>query len=261
MDLKIATWNMAHREPKDRWDYLINEVSPDIALVQEARPPAEAHRSDENNSEYTFSGYKLIWEEIGGTRKWGSGVVTKNLPVDKIKSPEEFKNSYAGALTGAKVTLPDGKSLHVFSIYGLIAEDPYSIPMYYTPTLHRMLSDLESLLVHLNKKRQDIIVGGDLNSGIQFDEKFGTKRYYTHAHRILFDRMKDFGLEDCFPKFFKKPVQTLRHVASKEPWQNDYLLVSRHLIDNVKDCKVITEDAVLKLSDHNPVVIELHISD
>jgi exonuclease III len=238
---------MRHRKDNEIWDYLMNKLAADVSLIQEASDPGMHGISKE--------GY--VWHEIGGTRRWGSGIVARHLQLDEIKSPGEFKNSYPGALMGARVKLPGKGITNIFSVYGLLDKDPYNESIYSTTTLHRMLSDLTFLLRYMKRKRQHIIFGGDLNASIQFDEKW--HNYYANTHKIFFERLADFGLVDCFSRFFSKPIQTFRHSRSSTPWQNDYLFVSREIIDKVKSCEVLSYAEVKQLSDHNPVVIKIDI--
>lgn len=248
MKLKIATWNMghwAHKKNSQRaWDFLINEISPDIALVQESSPQDII---DNNN---------FVWQEIGGRRQWGSGVLTKNLPIKEFC----FKNSYPGALVGAKVKPKSGLIFTVFSLYGLLEKLPHSNEGWATTTLHHMLSDLTPILFERAKKKDNIvIVGGDFNASIQCDEQRKNKSFYRNAHKIFFNRLEDFGLVNCFSKFYSMPVQTLRHAKSKLPWQNDYIFISKNIVKSLKSCEVINSENVWPLSDHNPVIVEIEI--
>jgi len=113
-------------------------------------------------------------------------------------------------------------------------------------------------------KNRNVVIGGDLNISVQFDEKYGKKGRYTHAHKICFERIEDFGLVNSFKSFYNGYVQTLRHRNSQIPWQNDYLFVSRNLAVSLKSCNVINENydrRIIKFSDHNPVIIEIEVTD
>jgi len=229
---------------KEAWDFIANVIAPDIFLAQESKPEGEI-------------GFKgKIWHSIPN-RQWGSGVFTKTYPVKELV----FPNTYFGSLVGAEVGLPNGISLTVFSMYGLLDQG------YATTTIHKMLSDLTFVLMGEGEyagKNQNVVIGGDLNISVQCDEKWGKKECYTNAHKICFERIEDFGLVNSFSKFYNGYVQTLRHIRSSVPWQNDYLFVSRKLASTIKSCKVIYEDynnQIEKFSDHNPVVIELELTD
>jgi exonuclease III len=237
MKVKIATWNMAHWQyrgkTREAWAYLDDVIAPDIALVQEAAPPANQVRSE-----------TCVWREIGDTRKWGSGVLTKRFPLREV----QFETTYPGSVVAADVDIPGESSLTAISLYGIF--DKWN---YVMTGLHRMFSDLTPLLVGLMGKRR-IVLGGDFNASLQADERWGGE-----AHRIFFKRVADFGLVDCLAKFHSGFVQTHRHRISDIPWQNDYIFVSKELEDCLLSCEALDNTDVHELSDHNPVVAVLDL--
>jgi len=236
MKLKVAAWNMGHwmhrGVAQQAWKYLEMDIGADISLVQESAPPVELQ------NEF------CVWREIDGKRKWGSSVLTKGLPITEVKLE---RNDYPGALTVAHVTLPDNSTLVVVSAYGQMDKFGYSIT-----TLHRMLSDLTHLFENDLQRggRPKIIFGGDLNASLQFDAKQG-----NNSHRIFFQRLEDFGLQDCQGQFTKDRPRTLRHGRSRFPWVNDYIFASESLAKKVAAVQVIEQPEILNLSDHNPVVV------
>ena len=145
MKLKVAASNMGHwmhrGVAQQAWNYLEKEIAADISLVQESAPPIERQKE------------LCVWREIDQKRKWGSGVLTKALPVTEIKLE---RNDYPGALVVANVTLPDNSTLVVVSMYGQLDKYGYSIT-----TLHRMLSDLTHLFEGELRRggRPEIILG------------------------------------------------------------------------------------------------------
>jgi|ERR1700733_7651083 len=189
MKLKVAAWNMGHwmhrGMAQQAWNYLEKEIAADISLVQESVPPVE------RQNEF------CVWCEIDGKHKWGSGVLTKGLPVTEIKLE---KNDYPGALTVTDITLPDNSTLVVVSMYGQLDKYGYSIT-----TLHRMLSDLTHLFEGELRRggRPKVILGGDLNASSQWDDKYRVK-----THRIFFQRLEAFGLMDSKGNSQKTPTHT-----------------------------------------------------
>lgn len=240
MKIKLATWNMAHwshqQFNEEAWRYFAEEIDCDVLLFQEANPNFEILKKD-----------SVIWKEIGGTRPWGSGVYSKKFNIKEVP----FENSFPGAVVTTEIEIPDGKKLVVISIYGLFEKligDIYSIP-----NLHRIFSDLTGLLENPETKHQ-IILGGDLNASLQIDEI-----QQGNSHRVFFERLREFGLHNCFEGFFADFVQTHRHSRSSKPWQNDYFFISNKLKKSLINCEVIVNEEVEKYSDHNPVVMELEI--
>lgn len=233
--ITISTWNMCYWQHRNNfsksWNYLFSKINPDIALVQEAVPPTKLRALS-----------NFIWDEIGKNRKWGSGIFSR-FPIEKV----EFDNSYPGAVVVGEVSLPNKSKITAISIHVLL-EHRYSII-----PLHRIFSDLTRLLEGRRGKRV-IIIGGDFNASIQFD-----RQQKGESHRILFERVENFGLLNCIKKFHAQPVQTYRHKTSNEQWQLDYLFLSEKLESKLKNCLVIEDSKILNLSDHNPVIAQLSI--
>jgi endonuclease/exonuclease/phosphatase family metal-dependent hydrolase len=247
--MHLLSWNTNHWQRRhyhaDLWDYL-DELNPDIALLQEAYPPLV-------NSEDVVvkkAGVKLsnsgnyVWHEIGGNRKWGSGVFTRDMPVRFY----ELKTQYRGALTVAEVSAGD-TIITAISMYGLM-EEGFSIT-----TLHRMFSDLTFLLEGKRGLNRYIVLAGDFNASPQFDAK-----QPGFSHKILFDRIENFGLVDLFPYMPENPLQTWRSDKTDIPWQLDHCFVSKNLFNKVEKAEVLYNETIEKLSDHNPLSIKLNIT-
>jgi hypothetical protein len=128
--MKVVTWNMAYWSKKashnSAWSFLLNVIKPDVALVQEVCLPTDETIKN-----------KTVFKEIGGTRDWGSGVYS--IYQSKAIS---FDNSYPGSLIGAKINLPSGKELGIFSLYGKLETKYGDKTAFATTTVHKMISDL-----------------------------------------------------------------------------------------------------------------------
>jgi len=239
MNLKLITWNMDFWQKQklqaESWNFLLAKLDADIYLFQESRPP-----------ETLMSSPNLVWFAIDG-RNWGTGIYSRKYPVRHLP----IQTRYIGSLVVGEIKITDDLELTIISLYGLLEQIGHEL--YSITTLHRMLSDLTGLLNgHMGTKRK-IALGGDLNASLQFDTQYGGK-----AHEILFQRMDDFKLESCF-KHTEGFTQTLRNPVSETPWQNDYFFISKPLSRNLMGCKVIDNEDVRRLSDHNPVLIELEL--
>lgn len=230
----------------EAWAYVDRDLDPDITLLQEAVPRVK---------ESGFIGQTLappealsesrtfLWRAIDRKRKWGSGIFTKAMPL----RPVVFPNSYSGWVAAGEVLLPSGSLLTAISLHAVI-EHGYSIT-----TLHRMLSDLTPILDGKQGKRT-IILGGDFNASLQWgDQQPG------QSHRILFDRVMNFGLADCLEKFHAGAVRTWRRDGVTKPWQLDYLFMSQDALQHVVSCQVVDDPGMHALNDHNPILAELDI--
>lgn len=247
MNLKIVTWNMDYwkhkKEDRNRaWEYLDKNIDPDIALLQEAIPPKDRYNDD-----------NIVFPQVDDKYKWACCIVSKICSLRQVDFPRKFRYS----LIAADVILSEEKHnlnttlFTVISMYSPIDEWGFS-----TPNLHVMLSDLTPMF--LNKLgNREIILAGDFNTSLQWEER--EKRWPGLSQELLFNRIKDFGLINCTEKFWGGYKQTYRHSKSRYPWQNDYIFVTRGLEDSLKACYVVDNPDVHKLSDHNPVTIELTV--
>ena len=243
MKIKIATWNMVYWQHKklhdEVWNCFLIKMEADIFLFQEGRP-TEAMRDQKN---------QLIWNEIGEKRDWGSGIYSPKYELFEEKIETQFKGVFSIGnthISNEKITL--------ISLYGLM-ESSGPAKGYSIPNLHRTLSDLTGLFNgHIEGKRK-IIMGGDLNASTQFDEI-----QKNNSHKILFDRIDDFGLKDVYQLSGNKShVQTLHHARSQKPWQNDYFFISNSLVKKFKKYDIIDNEEIRKFSDHNVVIIEMEL--
>lgn len=231
---------MAQGNPKyrgnwlDAWEYFLN-LDVDFYLFQEGLPYGKLI---ENNTH-------LVWNPIGGKRNWGSGIYSKNHELEEEKIITKFTGVYtiANSQTGST-------KLTFISMYGLLNHGMV------IKNINDMISELIDGNI-LTDSNRNIILGGDLNASIQWDTKQN-----NHNHENFFERLKNHDLEDCFKLLNKPyPLQTLRKINSIEPWQNDYLFISKKIEGNLiydNDIVLGGED-VVKLSDHNPVIITLDL--
>jgi exonuclease III len=235
--IKVVTWNM--RRYSQPWQYLWQDIQPDIALLQEAIPPSD-HAGVE------FSHFRFLQGSgftLGGlTAYYGTGLVAK----DKTMKAIEIEGDHPGALAAGRFRLPDKRKLTFVSLYGFTDLDGFA-----TTTAHRLLSDLTPLLS--GRDPGLFILGGDLAVSPQFDEYTTRKR---PSHQLVFDRIADFGLVNCLAKFHPEPVQTIRHHRIGIPWQTDYLFASAALLPNLISCEVLNSSEIDLLSDHSPIVAE-----
>ncbi len=230
MTLRIVTWNMAHRVrmKKRAWDFLRYEIAPDIAMVQEAHPPESF--KDGEQLEYPEN----VTGPIGA-----SGIWSRVLPLQLVPP----KTSLPSALIACAVTLPDGMPpLLTISMYGT-----FDATNQVTPNLHRMISDLHSLLIDKVYKSR-IIIGGDWNIDRNYNE---INKGKAPLHSLVFERLEDpfYGLVRCN----KEPLRTITH-RSRFSYQDDYIYAGKWLIARLVSCDVVNDSVATDLSDHLPVV-------
>jgi len=241
VEMKIITWNMDYwkRTSEQRqygFKYLQESITPDIALLQEIIP-------DKLFDQH----YSVFFHDIGNKNKWGSATLTK------FEKPKEIflSNNYPGSngVIVVEIKISGDITLTVINIYGKIDSNGYA-----STTMHHILSGLTPIL---HSKHRYIILGGDFNVSEQCDEKYNGR---DPSHKLIFDRLEDFGLINCTKKFYNKHIQTHVHERSNYEWQNDYLFISKNLEPFISKCDVINNIEMKKCSDHLPVVIELNFN-
>lgn len=217
----------------------MDETGADIFLFQEGRPTPDMLNSKD----------RLVWQAIESRGDWGSGIYSENYEI----AEETIETQFMGVFTIGNITI-NRKSITLISIYGLM-EKHGPTKGYSIPNLHRMLSDLTGLLDSKINGKRNIIMAGDLNASVQLD-----KQQQNDSHKILFDRIADFKLNDVYKLSGNKNyVQTLRHDKSQTLWQNDYFFISDSLAKNFIGYEVIDNSQIRYYSDHNPVVIEINL--
>jgi endonuclease/exonuclease/phosphatase family metal-dependent hydrolase len=253
--MRIATWNMNHwaRSADQRaaaWA-LLQDLSLDVALVQEAVPPPGVPSVSRDGG-------------IGKGRSWGSAVVSFTGQVrelDRVRSAYgkrrevDLLQTFPGSV--AIAVRSQGQSIVFVSAYGVIEEG------YAVTTMHRVLSDITPLLDR--EEGKNLIIGGDFNCSTQLP---GRDR---ERHRNLFERFVTLGLVDLLaltaetrPMLVDCPcsdepcrhVQTLRHARSSTPWHNDYIFATAPLADRLIGCQPFDDARAWALSDHCPVIAE-----
>jgi hypothetical protein len=117
------------------WTYLRGKLRPDVALLQEARPPG------------LTPGEHLVFEHVSAG--WGTAIYGRNLSLE----PLHIRTEYPGRVVAAALTLEAGRRLAVVSIHAPIIKNRLF------PHLEAIFTSIEALL-----KDGTGIVGGDLNT-------------------------------------------------------------------------------------------------
>jgi exonuclease III len=290
MVLGVATWNMDHWKrlhfggDKDHlakaWTYALS-IPADVLFVQEAVPPPVALQQRVDSSIPAMDRPDL-WR-IGTSRRWASAIVKTGTALEMApvhlapladRAKGQMAISHPGSFVVAELTGPNLEPITLISAYGLMEDfNPEIGDSYATTTVNRMLSDLTPLLD--SKKGRRVVLGGDLNISDQW--RPGTRfARWGPAHNATLSRFASLGLTDalrlmvpaergplpgcpCGPTMDCRHVRTQRHGnnAAGLPWQNDYFFVGRDLLEMVRRCEPLGEEAAWALSDHCPVVIEI----
>ncbi|MDO8554672.1 MAG: hypothetical protein Q7S22_07735 [Candidatus Micrarchaeota archaeon] len=221
--MKILSWNV--NRSNGIWDYLHEkEFSPDIFMFQEYHEKTDNGRSNQ---------IEIIHRSIDGKPAYWDTVIAarNNKPINY-----EIEN-FLGRVTIGKVRLEKEEEVCLVNIHAQHVEG------YYTKWMNNVLDYLEPFIT---KNKEHLIIGGDLNMGIFFDKLSGRTN-----NGDLIERMKSYGL-NMYPE---TEQQTYRHHRKLEPkYPDDYLFISKKW---TAKCEVLYDEKIDKLSDHNPLVLNI----
>jgi exonuclease III len=231
--MKIFTWNMGfwqHKKKHDEaWEYLIYELKPDFALLQEIVPSDKLEESG-----------KVLWRPIK-RRGWGTGIYCPDLKLEEITI-----NSiqYRGWVKAAKYQTTAGDDLVIASIH---------VPTIKNWAYPYIKEIFDLIQPHIEEKR--FIVGGDLNSCRLIDEVQGS----TH-HNAFFDSIESSGFYNCVSAFHDTEPQTFFGKHANNPYQDDHLFIDKTSKGLLKSCEILEyKEPLSSYSDHVPVVMELNV--
>lgn len=210
----------------EAWDYLCNHLKPDLALLQEVKPPS------------WVASNTLFLQEI--TKGWGTAIYSPMLPL----SHRAF-SLYPGRVAAASTMLSKGDSLFIASIHAPIIDGRVF------PHLANIFTELES-----NHDSSTAVVGGDLNSA-----RLAEKVWPGYGHGPFFERI-DRGdcWVDCCRQFHLTEIQTFFRNTCSHPFQDDHIFVRCDLRNRIKGCNVVNNELTRRVSDHIPLVAELDLS-
>jgi hypothetical protein len=268
-------WNMGLGSPGKRthaanWarlDQLMLDRSIDVALLSEAPTSGLAQR----RAIYSEAG-TLGWDvrrDNGEVkpRRWSAAVVTSGEMPEQVnpvatgshgRRPNvPFRASKPGTWAAGRVAATGIGSVTCVSLYGLMDELSDA-------SVHRSLSDISPIFTDPNYMDL-VLVGGDLNTGTQWEDDRIRAR-----DRNLLDRFEVFGLVDCLRKR-RGPGRlsncdcpdgdACQHTWTRldpsdpgRPLQVDYLFASASLADRLESCEALSPPDWQEFSDHAPII-------
>ncbi len=235
--MRVVTWNMGcgprsryRHSHGEAWEYLRNELEPDVALVQEALV-TEVTRAQ---AAYAVT----LCDRANDTVEAGTAVLVRHWKVAPAASLLLSDQTYA---VPVKVTTPAGRLIVV------------AAHVYPKENLHRDLAKLTEL-ASTTYGDLPVLLGGDFNSARRFDEVYGGKK-----HRGFFAAMEAGGLHDVHFGIHGRETQSFWGHQTKEQYQDDHFFLSKTWIPRATSCEVVDNEFVRRLSDHGPVVLELDV--
>lgn len=228
--LRIVTWNMGcgWRGSKYRkrhaaaWDYLLQELRPDIALLQEC---LLSMLRDAPGASFTQSC-------DAGKADAGTGIITWGVAASRAVAP----------------TFPTG----TYAVYARLGDLPRPIAVLSVHTYpgNGLHDDLASLTRWL-PAAPEAIVAGDFNAA----------RALRKKHPAFFAGMRDAGFADAHWHQHEREVRSFWGHQAVNGYQCDHFFVSHALLAGVRRCDVIDCSETRELSDHGPLVLELALED
>lgn len=225
--MRIISWNMGcgprtryRRTHIEAWRYLLAELDPDIAFVQEALLRTTMLPSDG----------ALFWSADLGSDS-GTAVFVR---AGMTASPVEVRSSgsYVAAVNLGEREFP------------LLLVSAHVGPGNYQK--HRLT--LAEVVGQLVVERR-FVVGGDFNTARHWDTVYGGRQ-----HTAFFEDLARRGFHDCHWKKNEREVQSFWGHQAKEPYQCDHLFTDKSTSDSVVKCFIVDNPIVRALSDHGPVV-------
>lgn len=262
-------WNLDEANgPKKRSWELLSGFGADVALLSEARVPADVE---------AIAHGKTIGRDCKHERKedcrgrpWSTAILSRHKlrPIRDAKASRHgrpldipFAPSRPGTWVAASASISEVGDLTVVSLYGLTDEKSDA-------SVHRSLSDLEPIFEDPKYNRR-LLLGGDLNifANPRPDDPVRSR------HLLVLERIKAYGLVDLLARDLMQrdpprgglpdcPCRTMRCLhtwtfrsrkkdLSDIPYQDDHVFDSPAIAKRLKTCETA---GFHESSDHAPIV-------
>ena len=235
--VRVVTWNMGcgprsryRRSHGEAWEYLVDELRPDVTIVQEAL----LGRVDEARSRFAV----ILCEPPLGTEAC-TAILVCGLPTQAAAIAPVSAQTYVACV---ELRTPAGPLIVV------------GVHVYPGARQHSDLARLNEL-VSRSFGHTPVLVGGDFNAARRFDEVYGGRK-----HRTFFDGMVSMGLCDVHFGIHGREVQSFWGHQTREKYQDDHFFLTEAWVPRVRSCFVVDNEDVRRLSDHGPLVLELDVS-
>lgn len=226
--MRITTWNQGYwqftKRHTEAWRHLREVIRPDIAFLQETRPPELLY------------GETLIFAEIH--RGWGTAVYARELELKEI-SLEKYPARCVGAVLKTSV----GREICLFSVHAPIIRG-------------RVFPHLAEIFGEIEEKAcgRSFLIGGDLNSA-----RLAERVWPGYGHGEFFRTIDEGRFTDCRALFHPEEIQTFFRPGQKHPFQDDHIFCTNDLAGSVRSFSVENNETTRRLSDHVPVLAEIEL--
>lgn len=264
--LRVVTWNLNHWRqavlPADTraaaWAAIRERLGADVALLQEAVPPAGMDAAS------------VVYGELAGHRAWGSAVAAMRpdlavTTVRAVRMPWSRRHhllggTHPGAVAIAEVAVPGVEPIVMISVYGVMDGSA-------TATMYRFIADLVPLFDSPRGAR--VILAGDFNV-----TRSTTDQRALDRARAVLGAVRSLGLVEAkgLPGVSLPPAAgesracgcadpaRCDHIPTWRTVELDHVFVSPSLAGQVTGLGAFPELATEGLSDHVPLVLDLALT-
>jgi hypothetical protein len=242
--VRIITYNLrGGGSGKVHWNKVFEDLAPDVFLVQESYEPIEHLPPLLHGDRHQDARWKCV-EGL----KWGSAVCVRGKKARLLELPDFHGHVVGVEVDGSAFPISDGRPLRIFSVH---APDRGG----YQRAVNSILDMIEA-----NRGDGDLVIGGDFN--LTVGQRLNTEELQTSKADIaILARLRDeFGLASAWQAANAGvPLpQTLRWAKDKvTPFHCDGIFIPQKWTSRVRLCTVISGPVWDKLSDHNPVMVEI----
>jgi endonuclease/exonuclease/phosphatase family metal-dependent hydrolase len=244
--MRIVSYNMRQGGSSAHWEAVLRELQPDLMFVQETRDPAVC-----DSLFFTLPRNRVLWH-WAREGKWGSAVLLPSESFSALDVP-----GYRGWVSGAEITNVSWAGLRpplrVFSIHVPSGRGSYA------REANRILDAIQRI-----PGDADFVLAGDFNLTVSRGES-GLPRRSRSGESKLLDRLEsEFGVVSGWaagnPNV--RLPQTLRWAKDPAaPYHCDGVFIPVAWTPRLTGASVISDDAWVARSDHNPVLIVIDGSD
>ena len=234
--MKIVTYNLhlGGNGKRNHLERLFGELKADIAFVQEALDP--------KGYDSSFPWSTSLWNPVEGM-KWASGIISRGMAIEPVNM-----NIFRGWVVGGKAVI-DGNEILLVNVHNPTNKTSYE------KNLNLILDAVSA------EACSEMIIGGDFNISLGHRMAAESMKDKPEAIRSLERLEKTLGLVQAWQHSHPDTAlaQTLRWVSNPLlPYHCDCFFVGKKLAPKIADCKVIGDASFKAMSDHNPVLLELH---
>jgi endonuclease/exonuclease/phosphatase family metal-dependent hydrolase len=210
------------RRHEEAWRYLLDELQPDVALVQEALFTGEPR---------VAAAGQLIWSDDRG-RDSGTAIFVRG----GLNAAGVSLRSTGSYIAAVELATEDGPTLVASVHVG---------PPNYRKHLRILADELSAAVAE-----RRFVVGGDLNAARCIDKVY-KGRWFTR----YFDDLERRHFYDCHWRQHGREIQSFWGRQAKNPYQCDHLFVDAATGRTRPRCQIIDNPAVREFSDHGPMVL------